>query len=502
MQFAMLLSKVFSLEITHAQAHAETPKVMSSSASWSTLWRGRHQVYTLLLTLSIGIHALGMHMLATVLPSIVADLGGAAFYAWATLLYTIASIIGTVCGGMVTARLDLRRSYLVGALVFLGGSVGCAAAPHIAVLLLARTLQGLGSGLLVAIAYSMVSEMYAEALRARVLSAISGMWGVAALLGPMVGGMFAASGWWRGAFWITVPVLLPLSILAWYTLPPGESQRVSGPVPLLRLALLGIGVLGVAASGQILSLGLRLVLIGSAAALVGCAFYRDARATNRLFPSQPLSLNTSVGTASCIFLLFGITTSQATVFLPLIVHMLYGLSLLAAGYITALLSLAWTITALYSAGLLDRWVRVVIVLGPLVMVGGGVGLAASIAHGPLALLSVGVALMGAGIGLCFAHISSWSITAARPGESILTASSIPTLQSLGIAFGAAIAGLVANTAGLATDVSLATVSMAATWVYRLGLIAPLVLAVLAWRLVWLHQRMPRGTGRQNVRAEY
>ena len=119
------------------------------------------------------------------------------------------------------ARLDLRRGYLVGVLVFLGGSVGCAMAPHMAVLLVARTLQGLGSGLLVAIAYSMVSELYIDVLRPRVLSAISGMWGVAALLGPMVGGMFAASGWWRGAFWITIPVLVPLSMLAWYTLPPG-----------------------------------------------------------------------------------------------------------------------------------------------------------------------------------------------------------------------------------------------------------------------------------------
>ncbi len=175
---------------------------------------------------------LGIHMLATVLPSIVADLGGAAFYAWATLLYTIASIIGTVCGGLVTARLDLRRGYLVGALVLLGGSVGCATAPHMAVLLLARTLQGLGSGLLVAIAYSMVSELYVDTLRARVLSAISGMWGVAALLGPMVGGMFAASGWWRGAFWVTTPVLLPLSLLAWYTLPPVGASRRSGTFPL------------------------------------------------------------------------------------------------------------------------------------------------------------------------------------------------------------------------------------------------------------------------------
>ncbi len=473
-----------------------------SSASWSALFHGRRLVYTLLLTLSIGIHAMGIHMLATVLPSIVAELGGAAFYTWATLLYTIASIIGTVCGGLVTARLDLRRGYLVGALVLLGGSLGCATAPHIAVFLLARTLQGLGSGLLVAIAYSMVSELYIDVLRPRVLSAISGMWGVAALLGPMVGGMFAASGWWRGAFWITAPVLLPLSILAWYTLPPGDIQRVSGPVPLLRLALLSIGVLSVAASGQVTALVLRLALIGSAAILVGWAFYRDARATNRLFPSQPLSLNTSVGTASWIFLLFGITTSQATVFLPLIVHVLYGVSLLEAGYTTALLSIAWTITALYSASLLDRWVRVGIVLGPLVMVGGGAGLAVAIAHGPLPLLGLFVSLIGAGIGVCFAHISSWSIAAARPGESILTASSIPTIQSLGIAFGAAIAGLVANTAGLATDISLATITAAATWVYELGIIAPALLAILAWRLVWLHQRMPHGTGIQNVRAEY
>jgi MFS family permease len=475
---------------------------MHSSASWSALFHGRRLAHTVLLTLSIGIHAVGIHMLATVLPSIVADLGGAAFYAWATLLYTIASIMGTVCGGLVTARLDLRRGYLVGALVLLVGSLGCAMAPHIAVLLLARTLQGLGSGLLVAIAYSMVSELYADALRARVLSAISGIWGVAALLGPLLGGMFAANGWWRGVFWITAPVLLPLSILAWRTLPPGEIQHAAGPVPLLRLALLGIGVLGIAASGQILSLVLRLALIGSAVVLVGWAFYRDAGAANRLLPAQPLSLHTSVGITSWIFLLFGITTSQATVFLPLIVHVLYGVSLLEAGYITALLSMAWTITALYSASLLDRWVRVAVVLGPLVMVSGGVGLAASIAHGPLPLVGLCVSLIGAGIGLCFAHISSWRIAAARSGESILTASSIPTIQSLGIAFGAAIAGLVANTAGLATDLSLATVTAAAAWVYQLGIIAPAVLALLAWRLIWLHQRMQRGLGRQNVRTEY
>jgi MFS family permease len=147
-------------------------------------------------------------------------------------------------------------------------------------------------------------------------------------------------------------------------------------------------------------------------------------------------------------------------------------------------------------------VRVAVVLGPLVVVGGSVGLAASMSHGPLSLLSLCVALIGAGIGICFAHISSWSIMAARPGESSLTASSIPTIQSLGIAFGAAIAGLVANTAGLATEISHTTVTAAAARVYQLGIIAPIMLAVLAYRLGWLHRQRQYDTGRQNVRAEY
>jgi MFS family permease len=122
---------------------------------------------------------------------------------------------------------------------------------------------------------------------------------------------------------------------------------------------------------------------------------------------------------------------------------------------------------------------------------GVVGLAVSIVHAPLLLLGVFVSLIGAGIGVCFAHISSWSIAAARQGERAVTASAIPTVQSLGIAFGAAIAGLVANTAGLATDISLATLTAAATWVYGLGIIAPVVLTVLAWRLVRLQQRTLR-----------
>jgi MFS family permease len=312
---------------------------------------------------------------------------------------------------------------------------------------------------------------------------------VAALLGPMVGGVFAASGWWRGAFWAAIPVLILLAGLAWRTLPHLAVKDVAGrgAFPAVQLTLLGLGVLCVAASGHVTPIGWRLALMGSAVVLVGYAFYLDGRATTRLFPLRPLSLRTLGGTASWIFFLFGITTSVVTVFMPLVLHVLHGVSLLSAGYINALLSLTWTVLALCSASLHDRQVRQVIWLGPLLMLVGVVGLKVCVVDGPLLMLGVFVALIGAGIGLCFAHISSWTMAAAQAGEGALAASSIPTIQSLGIAFGAATAGLVANTAGLVMGIAPETVATASKWVYQLGVLPSAVMMVLAARLLWLHR---------------
>jgi MFS family permease len=416
------------------------------------------------------------------------DIGGAAFYTWATMLYVVASILGTASGGLVQATQGMRRGYMAGVLVFLVGSVGCAIAPHMLVLLLARATQGLGGGVLVALSYGMVSALYPDNLRPRVLSTISGVWGAAALLGPLVGGVFAELGWWRGAFWFSLPVALLLMQLVWRVLPVEDLKRATPHIPLLRLALLGTGVLCVASSGQVMSLALRLGLIGSAAVLVVLTFRLDARAAQRLFPSQPLALTNPVGTAIWMFFLFGVISSQMSVLLPLIVQVLHGVSPLGAGYVAALRSLAWTAAALCSAGLQGRSVRLVIALGPLVITAGSVGQALVIVDGSLLLLDGCIILTGVGTGVCFAHLSSWTIAMARPGEEDLTASCIPTAQSLGLAFGAATAGVVANAAGLAAGVSPAVMAVVATWVYGLSIAAPAALAMLALRLLWLQSQ--------------
>jgi predicted MFS family arabinose efflux permease len=355
------------------------------------------------------------------------------------------------------------------------------------VLVGARTIQGGGGGVLIALSYNIARALYPEDLRPRALSTISGAWGPATLLGPMVGGVFAELGWWRGAFWVTIPVVLMVMGLIWRSLPSAAPEGQAPHVPLLRLALLGLGVLCVAGSGHVAPLGMRLALIGSAGVWVALAFRCDARAAHRLFPSQPLALTTPVGTGFWIVFLFGATSSQVSVYLPLVVQILHGVSPLGAGYFYVLRSLAWTAAALCTAGLEGRRVRLATLLGPLVVTGGVAGQAVVVVDGPLVLLGGFAVLTGVGYGLCFAHLNSWTMAAAHPGEEDRTASWIPMGQQLGTAFGAAIAGVVANAAGLAAGVSLSTVAAAATWVYGLSVVAPATMAVLTLRVLWCHQ---------------
>lgn len=455
--------------------------------SWSALVHGRRLAHTTILALSVGVHVVDSFMLAAILPSVVEEIGGATFYTWSAMLYTVSATLGTACGGWLATTLGMRGAALVGVLVLLLGNAGAAAAPTMAVLLFARTLQGLGGGVLVAQAYAIASAFYADSLRPRVLTMISVAHGLAALVGPIAGGGFAMMGWWRGAFWAAVPVLFVLAGLIWRFLPPRAAAGQAVRLPLLRLVLLGAAVLSVAVSGQVESLALRLLSVGTAAIFVKLTLSLDARAAARLFPSRPLSLAHSVGTALWMVLLFTVTTGYTGVFMPLAVQVLHGVSPLFAGYFQAALALSWTSFALVSAGFQGRAVQRAILVGPVLIACGVVGQALLVVEGSLTLLASSVAVTGAGMGLCCAHIESWTMSSARADEAKVTASSIPTMGSLGRGLGAATAGLVANAAGLGAGVSRETVAMAATWVYGLAVLVPVVIVMLSIRLLRFHR---------------
>lgn len=449
-----------------------------TTATWSDLLRDKRGPITAIIVMGVAMHAVDVFIVATALPSIVADIGGAGFYTWSMMLYMVASITATAGAAPLRGAMGDRDGFLLAAIVFLVGTVGCALSPAMAALLFARVVQGAGGGLMLALGYAFVHQFYPEAMRTRMLSAASGVWGVAALLGPLLGGGFSQIGWWRGAFWAGAPIILLCCYLAWRHLPAGATAEARARPPYGRLALLAVGVLAVASSGQVPGLAWRLALIALGALLLALTFHRDARAGRPLFPSRPWSILHPVGNGYAMTFLVGITIAPMGIFIPLVVQRLHGIAPFTSGYIHAILSLSWTASALLTAGVGRRWANALILTGPPVVLLGAVGLLRFHDGGALWPFIVAIALTGFGVGLFFTHVISATMSNARPGEEAITATAMPMTQQLGIAFGAALSGVIANAAGLDAGIARDNVAAAAVGNYIFAIVAAGLLSLL------------------------
>jgi MFS family permease len=324
------------------------------------------------------------------------------------------------------------------------------------------------------------------------LTLISGVWAVAALLGPLVGGVFAEIGWWRGAFLGPLPVIAGFAAAAWRVLPAAARGGGSPRFPVRRLALLALGVMGVGLAGHLQGLASQLASIAGAAILVGVTLKLDAGAANPLFPSRPLSWRSIVGASNWVFFLQSMTHVSIGIFLPLLVQRVHGLSPLAAGYFNAALAVGWTVGSFATQGWRGRGEDAAIVGGLVLTSLGSIGLAIGAVAAAPAVLAVLSALVGLGIGASNIHLMANAIGLAGPGQESLTASSVPTIRSLGIAFGAAAAGAVANANGLADGIEPWRVAEAVGAVYAAGALAPMLSVLFAARVQVLRRRMGDG----------
>jgi len=452
---------------------------------WRTITQGSGLLRLALIMTCVALHAMDVFVIATILPSVVTDIGGVGFYAWPAALYITASIMGAASGGVTAGKLGLRRAVMTAATIYLAGSLFCAIAPHMTVFLVGRVAQGLGTGLMVSLAYTMVRQLFDEAQRPLVFAYLSAIWGLAAIVGPMIAGLFAQFDFWRGVYWLTIPVFLALLTLSGRALPKAPISGDTGKLPMERLALLGAAILCVTVSGQLGGAGLRLGLILAAVLGVGGMLWLDHAAKNPLLPSRATSLNRIVGTGYWVFFLMSFSYTAPNVFLPLLAQRLHEVPPSLAGYVSAAMSLGWSVAAFLVPAAPPPVQRILLITGPLCILGGIIGQGIFVAAGPIGALIAMVFLTGLGIGQCHAHITNTAMSNANPGEEALTAGAIPTMHSLGFAFGAATAGLLSNTAGLSEGISGETLTAVSEWIYGFALIPATLMLLAAIRLVWL-----------------
>lgn len=461
-----------------------------TAPGWKALFTGRELLVSLALSGGVALHAINLYVSTTMLPSVVRDIGGFEYYAWNTTIFVVASILGATLSSRLLARAGPRGAYAFGACVFAVGCVVCALAPAMAAMLAGRGVQGLGGGLLLALAYALVRRVYAEPLWPRALALLSSIWGIATFLGPTVGGVFAEWDNWRAAFGFLALAALLFIVAALRVLPGRGADAPAAdrePLPWPQLALLAAAVVaaswGSLAESAIWTAG----SLAVAVVLVRALIRVEIRSSRRLLPRDVFHGRSRIGLLYGLSALMAVTVTCTEIFLPLFLQELQGFSPLVAGYVAAIMSAGWTLAAIISAGLrgraLDRAVR----LGPFLSLVSLVVLVAALPMttdgrpGVLAVILLALVAGGMGVGLAYPHLCARIMQVAPADEADQAAAAIMTVQLCATAFGAAMAGLVVNVAGTAEGSGVLDAANAARWLFATVALAPIACISLMWK---------------------
>lgn len=423
------------------------------TASWSDLLWGRNGLRTLALAGGVALHAVNMYIVATILPSIVQDIGGLSYYSWNMTLFVMASILSSALSPRLIEAFGHRHAFMVAIAVFSVGTVCCASASDMAWMLVGRTLQGLGGGALLGLSYSSVRIVFPERLWPKIMALLSSMWGVATLCGPAIGGMFAEAGLWRWAFWSVILVAAGLALTVQTQIAAGKSNETpqARGVPVIQMALMVLAVLVVSVASLSTEAWRNLLGVAIACVLTLLIARVDMRSRHRLMPDGAYELAKMGSAYACVALLSISITIE--IFVPYFLQILHGHTPLVAGYLGAVMSAGWTLGSVTSSSRTGEVAHRILRIGPLVTAVSIVclGLLMSLSFsGPW--VSAGVMLLpllgvGLGIGLCWPHLLTHIYKSAPKGQENMTSSAIITTQLYAMAFGAALGGMIANAAG-------------------------------------------------------
>jgi MFS family permease len=454
---------------------------------WADILQGQLGMYTLALNLGTALFAISTFVVIAIMPTAAVDIGGLRFYAWTFALFSVGSVMGAAGTGPVREAHGHQKTFVGAGLIFVAGLLGAGSAPNMETVVAWRLIQGIGGGAIAAQGYAMIADIYPANLRGRALSILSTAWGTATVLGPAFGGAFAEFGNWRGAFYTLGGLGLVFTYLAWRVIPKSEASHGKVRFPITRLALLAGSVLGISATTQFNDNWARAILIVGSIFGAIIAFRRDAKAEQSLFPRQAVNLGTEMGATFWVMMLSTVTMVFINLYITLYLQKLHYVTPLVAAYIHVINSMAWSSVAFVVASWRGRKESVAIVAGMSLLLLGLIGLALLVESGPVWAIAAMFVVTGTGMGFINNPLIQRAIAAAPQAEKARAGASVQTIRTVGYSFGAALAGLVAATAGFTDDAAPEILGPAMRWVYMTGTIFP-VLALVLVMLMFAHGR--------------
>jgi len=480
----------------------------------------RLYLITLAMMLSLFLASMEVTVVATAMPTIVAQLGGLEIYAWVFSAYMLAATTMVPIFGKLSDIYGRRRIYLMAVTFFLLGSLLCAQAQTMPQLILFRVVQGLGAGGIQPLAFTIIGDIFTFEQRAKMQGWFSSVWGISSIIGPIIGGFLVEQASWQWIFWINLPFgvfAASLMLLAWRDVNPRSHGHVdylgavvlSAAIVALMLALFELR------AGDLSKGGTFGFLLGIAIILFAILWAIERRASN---PILPLALfrerlfATSVGHGFLAgFALFGSTS-----FLPLFAQTVLGVSATVAGATLTPQILAWVLASIIGSRLLLRFnYRSLALLGMSVLVVSFAMLTMVNATTPLWALYIVVGLGGMGMGFSIpSFLIAVQTTVARQSLGTATAA-VQFSRSIGGAIGTSVMGVMltarlASTLtglgfeldnqslgtlleGKASAAMLAQLQGAVAMAVQAVFVAALLAAILGWMVTWFAPRARIGT---------
>ncbi len=392
--------------------------------------------------------ALDSTIVSTALPTIVGDLGGLEHISWVVTAYLLAQTVVMPLYGKLGDLYGRKLVLQVALVIFVVGSALCGQAQSMTELIAFRAIQGLGGGGLMVSSQAALGDVVSPRERGRYAGLFGGVFGVATVIGPLLGGFLTSQLDWRWIFYVNVPVGVVAFVVLQRTL-PAHTARISHTVDYLGTALLAIALTALVLlttlggnqyawdSPFIVGLGVLAVL-----AVTGFVF-AEQRAAEPVLPNS-LWRNPVFAVASVMGFIVGFALFGATTYLPLFQQVVRGLDPTESGLALLPLMAGVLITSIGSGQLITRTgrYRIFPIVGSAMMAAGLFSFSTLSPATTTLVLALEMFLVGAGLG-CIMQVLVLAVQNAVDYEQLGVATSGATLfRTIGGSLGTAILGAV------------------------------------------------------------